>query len=188
MSGSLFSTDPSSDGSALRGYVSGWVEESDITVEPRLSGPQLSGRSIIRTRHIELRYYYYYSASSLKRPLEVVTFLHRLYLPKLVHVARFYFHAQSTTTLNQNLCKRVLTALSQCQLILSGHFLVTSQALSFQSWHFVAHSKQMTSVFWESLVDQICRWANQISRVESCFYMRDSHAALKVSSTNKKAM
>ena len=111
----------------------------------------------------------YNSASSLKRPLEVVTFLHRLYLPKLVHVARFYFHAHSTTRLNQNLCKRVLTALSQCQLILSGHFLVTSQALSFQSWRFVARSKQMTSVFWESLADQICRWANQISRVESCF-------------------
>ena len=110
-----------------------------------------------------------YSASSLKRPLEVVTFLHLLYLPKLVHVAHFYFHARSTTTLNQNLCKRVLTALSQCQLILSGHFLVTSQALSFQSWRFVARSKQMTSVFWESLADQICRWANQISRVESCF-------------------
>ena len=110
-----------------------------------------------------------YSASNLKRPLEVVTFLHRLYLPKLVHVARFYFHAHSTTRLNQNLCKRVLTALSQCQLILSSHFLVTSQALSFQSWRFVARSKQMTSVFWESLADRICRWANQISRVESCF-------------------
>ena len=110
-----------------------------------------------------------YSASSLKRPLEVVTFLHLLYLPKLVHVAHFYFHARSTTTLNQNLCKRILTALSQCQLILSGHFLVTSQALSFQSWRFMARSKQMTSVFWESLADQICRWANQISRVESCF-------------------
>ena len=70
-----------------------------------------------------------YIASSLGWPLVVITFLHRLYLPKLLYVVRTYFHARSTTNHNRNLHTRFLTALSQYYLILSGHFLVTSQTL-----------------------------------------------------------
>ena len=38
-----------------------------------------------------------YSASSLGRPLVVITFLHKFYLQKFVYVVCTYFHAHSTT-------------------------------------------------------------------------------------------
>ena len=54
-----------------------------------------------------------YTASSLGRPLVVITFLYRLYLPKFVYVVRTYFHAHKQQSTTRNFRTRFLMVLCQ---------------------------------------------------------------------------
>ena len=86
----------------------------------------------------------------------------------------YFFHACNTTNHNWNLHTRFLTALSQYQLVLSGHFLVDITGITPPN-HAVLWlaQQQATSAFHKTLhvhvADQICQWAHKISRLESCF-------------------
>ena len=102
----------------------------------RLDGTLCSNISTMQTQHLQ--------CFQLRLATGGNHIFTRLYLPKLLYVVRTYFHAHSTTNHNQNLHTRFLTALSQYYLILSGHFLVTSQTLlhPIMTFHGSLNNKQ----------------------------------------------
>ena len=107
-------------------------------------------------------YYPKYSASSLGRPIVVITFLHRLYLPKFVYVVRTYFHARSTTEIFAQGTFLILVAFSWfCDItgITPPNHDVSWLALTRSVDY---HKKsQLESCFSRKIAKHLCRWAAQ---------------------------
>ena len=120
-----------------------------------------------------------YSASSLGRPLVVITFLHQLYLPKFVYAVRTYFHALSTTEIfaqaswqhfpktNSYLVAIFLWHHRHCSAHLWRSWLTQQQNnkcfLGVSSRPDLSMSKisRFESCFSHKIAKHLCRWAAQ---------------------------
>ena len=110
-----------------------------------------------------------YTASRLGRPLVVISFLYRLYLPKFAYVVRTYFHARSNKAQPEIFAQGCWWHFANTNSYLMAISCdITDIMLSNHDGSWLAQ-QQMTRAFRESLADQICRWAHEISRLESYF-------------------